>query len=239
GLKDSFFYYGPINGIYDSQTARAVAQFQRNQGLITSYLQSNAGHFDNVTRDQFNLYHGLVGNPLSVTKETITPEVEEMAEEVIIEDTVNQAVEEIEAVEESITETITTRIMDGFDPISGLYTIGDTGTEIITLQTGLKDANFYFGEITGIYDSPTAIAVARFQKNQSIIYSFKQPHAGHFGQDTRDSFNWYHGLGSVDTEVEEVIIEDTGPDTSIENNLLTHILTRQESIQLIEYLRNK
>ncbi|HET7430955.1 MAG TPA: L,D-transpeptidase family protein [Nocardioides sp.] len=53
-------------------------------------------------------------------------------------------------------------------PGKALYAAGDRGSDVRAVQARLKQIDWYFGDVTGTYDSPTVSAVKGFQAKRQI-----------------------------------------------------------------------
>jgi len=167
-VKTSFqklgYFKGAINDQFDSQLYQAVVAFQLKYEIIDTDSDFGAGYFGPQTRR--TLEEALSGqNP--------TPQ-----EVLTIMNIANAA--NTDAYAEAVSYA-----GNGLSFLAKDLKPGDSGPEVVELQTELKKLNLFGLDPTGNYGDVTAHAVFKFQQSRGLVATLDSPGAGTFGPITR------------------------------------------------------
>ncbi len=148
------YYNGPVNGIFDLTTRRAVLNFQGDYGI------TQTGEVGPTT--QAYLVQSVPQTQPVIVSQT-RPVVVPQTQPVIV--TQNRPVVVAQ------NQPVVVRPFTPVQPMMNLRTflrVGDTGAQVREVQRRLRALNYYRGPINGFYDRTTEDAVIRFQRSNAI-----------------------------------------------------------------------
>ena len=154
-------YLEAVTGLYDTTTVKAVMQFQLDQGIIADAGDQAAGYFGPNTQYALDRVFFLMENN-------------------VLED-----VREDEAEEQDLSF----KNVDTSDLISYGLDEGDSGEEVVKLQSVLRSLNYLRIDPTGYYGPLTTHAVYKFQQRVGIVEKSSDTGAGVVGPKTRIALN--------------------------------------------------
>lgn len=158
-------YLNRVNGVYDTRTAEAIAQFQIDHNVIKSTDDSGSGYYGPATQLALQKVHfNLVGNVENVSDESSRNEALDAKEFLYIP--------EAQMLKKDLKE-------------------GDEGEDVERLQQALRDLNLLRIEPTGQYGPMTEHAVFKFQQRMGLVDSKTDKKAGKLNEETRNAINWY------------------------------------------------
>ncbi len=183
-LRTLGYYNGPVNGIFDLTTRRAVLNFQRDYGITQTgkvgpttqaYLIQSNPQVQPVIVSQTRpvvipqTQPVIIAQNRPVVVPQNRPVVVPQTQPVI---TQNRPVV-VPQTQPVITQTqpVVVQPFRPVQPVINLRTflrVGDTGAQVREVQRRLRELNYYRGPINGFYDRTTEEAVIGFQRSNSI-----------------------------------------------------------------------
>lgn len=163
-FKDLGYFQGTIDDNFDEPLYHAVVKFQLDYDIVDNEDQFGAGYFGPQTRS--TLEKAMKGEKPPV-RETLTIMSAQAADN---DDQYSQNV----------------RLAgNGLSFLTRDLQLGDSGQEVVELQTELKKLHLFGLEPTGFYGEVTAHAVFKFQQSRKLVGDLTSPGAGVFGPITR------------------------------------------------------
>lgn len=153
-LRTLGYYNGPVNGIFDLTTRRAVLNFQGDYGI------TQTGEVGPTTQ-AYLVQSVPQTQPVVVTQ----------TRPVVVPQTQPFFVTQNRPVVVAQNQPVVVRPFTPVQPVINLRTflrVGDTGAQVREVQRRLRELNYYRGPISGFYDRTTEEAVIRFQRSNAI-----------------------------------------------------------------------
>ncbi|MEB3280750.1 MAG: peptidoglycan-binding protein [Lyngbya sp.] len=176
------YYSGPVNGIFDLTTRRAVIVFQRDYGIAQtgvvgattqSYLLSAVPQFQPVLSDLLVPQDVLLGgiplvnqpvNPIVAQGRPLNPVPFNPIPQ-------GQPLNPVPLNPVVQGRPLNPSPLTPVQPVAtyrSFVSVGDTGFEVRKVQQRLRELNYYRGPINGFFDRTTHDAVVRFQRANGI-----------------------------------------------------------------------
>ncbi|MEA5521081.1 peptidoglycan-binding protein [Limnoraphis robusta] len=180
------YYSGPVNGIFDLTTRRAVLAFQRDYGIAQtgvvgpttqSFLVRSVPEFQPVAVSQVPNWFAPQGRPLNVAPQPNLlppqgrPTVISEVYDGIVPPGRPTLIPEVSDGVVSQGRPLNPSPLTPISPVAtyrSVVSVGDTGFEVRKVQQRLRELNYYRGPINGFFDRTTEDAVLRFQRANGI-----------------------------------------------------------------------
>lgn len=180
------YYSGPVNGIFDLTTRRAVLAFQRDYGIAQtgvvgpttqSFLVRAVPEFQPVAVSQVPNWFAPQGRPLNVAPQPNLlppqgrPTVISEVYDGIVPPGRPTLIPEVSDGVVSQGRPLNPSPLTPISPVAtyrSVVSVGDTGFEVRKVQQRLRELNYYRGPINGFFDRTTEDAVVRFQRANGI-----------------------------------------------------------------------
>ncbi|MEA5495785.1 peptidoglycan-binding protein [Limnoraphis robusta Tam1] len=180
------YYSGPMNGIFDLTTRRAVLAFQRDYGIAQtgvvgpttqSFLVRAVPEFQPVAVSQVPNWFAPQGRPLNIAPQPNLlppqgrPTVISEVYDGIVPPGRPTLIPEVSDGVVSQGRPLNPSPLTPISPVAtyrSVVSVGDTGFEVRKVQQRLRELNYYRGPINGFFDRTTEDAVLRFQRANGI-----------------------------------------------------------------------
>jgi peptidoglycan hydrolase-like protein with peptidoglycan-binding domain/3D (Asp-Asp-Asp) domain-containing protein len=188
------YFQGAIDDKFDEPLYHGVVKFQLDYDIVDNEDQFGAGYFGPQTR--VTLEKAMKGEKPPVQETLTIMSVANAA------DNSDQYAQNVQLAG------------NGLSFLAKDLQPGDSGQEVVELQTELKKLHLFGLEPTGFYGEVTAHAVFKFQQSRLLVGDLTSPGAGVFGPVTRQEL-----MALVNSRIETRKIIASGPE---KRNLLAN-----------------
>lgn len=208
-LKTYGYYRRPVDGFFNSETAKALLGYQLARRIVSSANDAGAGILGPQSRESLNA---------EIFQRTWRPP--------------NSLLARTNAVSGSGSAVIVT---NSRFPVT--LSIGDSGERVRDMQIALTETGFYECEINGIYDEMTEDCVFAFQTENGILADRDEHGAGYFGKQTRATL--VSLLEERDEKLNSLIAAEMPTGTSQPGESGKVVTKLQEGLQKLGYFEGE